>query len=148
MSTATLGSSLGTGGMETKLIAAEIATAAGVMTVICSSRNPRSITEIIAYHTAREYPASFPRSLPTDPNCRLWASKTQVVSRNTQCMRDCTLSATRRHCGFGQQAHGIRRNTRRLLECWSNHVSHAVVSVLGISKIFLRSHVYQWKTSL
>lgn len=103
---------------------------------------------LTAYHTARKYPASFPRSLPTDPNCRLWASKTQVVSRNTQCMRDCTLSATRRHYGFGQQAHGIRRNTRRLLECWSNHVSHAVVSVLGISKIFLRSYVYQRKTSL
>ncbi|CAE6484575.1 unnamed protein product [Rhizoctonia solani] len=40
VSTATLGSSLGTGGMETKLIAAEIATAAGVATVITSSKDP------------------------------------------------------------------------------------------------------------
>ncbi|KAJ3530263.1 hypothetical protein NM688_g7734 [Phlebia brevispora] len=36
VSTKTLGSSLGTGGMETKLIAAEIATAAGVTTIITS----------------------------------------------------------------------------------------------------------------
>ncbi|TEB31435.1 glutamate 5-kinase [Coprinellus micaceus] len=42
VSTATAGSSLGTGGMETKLIAAEIATAAGVTTSICSSRHPEN----------------------------------------------------------------------------------------------------------
>ncbi|KAG8704583.1 hypothetical protein FRC12_013771 [Ceratobasidium sp. 428] len=52
VSTATLGSSLGTGGMETKLIAAEIATAAGVATVITSSKDPTSIFRIIAYNTA------------------------------------------------------------------------------------------------
>ncbi|CAE6434704.1 unnamed protein product [Rhizoctonia solani] len=52
VSTATLGSSLGTGGMETKLIAAEIATAAGVATVITSSKDPTAIFRIIAYNTA------------------------------------------------------------------------------------------------
>ncbi|KAG9126714.1 hypothetical protein FRC07_002257 [Ceratobasidium sp. 392] len=52
VSTATLGSSLGTGGMETKLIAAEIATAAGVATVITSSKDPTSIFRIIAYNSA------------------------------------------------------------------------------------------------
>ena len=50
VSTATLGSSLGTGGMETKLIAAEIATAAGVTTIITSSRNPTSLFTILEYH--------------------------------------------------------------------------------------------------
>ncbi|KAH8995809.1 glutamate 5-kinase [Lactarius hatsudake] len=50
VSTATLGSSLGTGGMETKLIAAEIATAAGVTTIITSSRNPPSLFAILEYH--------------------------------------------------------------------------------------------------
>jgi glutamate 5-kinase len=50
VSTNTLGSSLGTGGMETKLIAAEIATAAGVATVITSSRRPQVVCEIVEQH--------------------------------------------------------------------------------------------------
>jgi glutamate 5-kinase len=49
VSTTTLGSSLGTGGMETKLIAAEIATAAGVTTIITSSKDPSCIFRIIEY---------------------------------------------------------------------------------------------------
>jgi glutamate 5-kinase len=48
VSTATLGSSLGTGGMETKLIAAELATGAGVATVITNSAHPSNILSIIA----------------------------------------------------------------------------------------------------
>ncbi|KAF8162756.1 glutamate 5-kinase [Crassisporium funariophilum] len=54
VSTTTLGSSLGTGGMETKLIAAEIATAAGVTTIITSSKDPGCIFRIIKYdvHTS------------------------------------------------------------------------------------------------
>ncbi|KAI0781493.1 glutamate 5-kinase [Trametes elegans] len=52
VSTKTLGSNLGTGGMETKLIAAEIATAAGVTTVITSSKDPKNIFQIIEYNTA------------------------------------------------------------------------------------------------
>jgi glutamate 5-kinase len=52
VSTATLGSNLGTGGMETKLIAAEIATAAGVSTIITSSRHPASLFAILEYHDA------------------------------------------------------------------------------------------------
>ncbi|KAF8626226.1 hypothetical protein AX15_004913 [Amanita polypyramis BW_CC] len=50
VSTTTLGSNLGTGGMETKLIAAEIATAAGVTTIITSSRHPENISSIIEYY--------------------------------------------------------------------------------------------------
>jgi glutamate 5-kinase len=37
--------------METKLIAAEIATSAGVATVITSSKNPENVFRIIEYHT-------------------------------------------------------------------------------------------------
>ncbi|KAL4065153.1 Aspartate/glutamate/uridylate kinase [Scleroderma citrinum] len=51
VSISTLGSSLGTGGMETKLIAAEIATGAGVTTVITSSKMPSIIIDIINYYT-------------------------------------------------------------------------------------------------
>ena len=56
VSTATLGSSLGTGGMETKLIAAEIATEAGVNTIIASSKNPENILSIIEYHATISIP--------------------------------------------------------------------------------------------
>ena len=38
--------------METKLIAADIATAAGVTTIITSSKAPSSILDIIGYHSA------------------------------------------------------------------------------------------------
>ncbi|KAG0346402.1 hypothetical protein BG004_001812 [Podila humilis] len=48
VSVATAGSSLGTGGMVTKLIAAELATAAGVTTVISRGSNPQRIFQIIS----------------------------------------------------------------------------------------------------
>ncbi|KAK4686741.1 glutamate 5-kinase, partial [Tremellales sp. Uapishka_1] len=47
VSTSTLGSSLGTGGMATKLIAAELATAAGVTTVVMDSGKVEDIFGII-----------------------------------------------------------------------------------------------------
>ncbi|SCV69121.1 BQ2448_2141 [Microbotryum intermedium] len=50
VSTATLGSSLGTGGMETKLIAAELATGAGCATVITLGSAPHRIVEIVQGH--------------------------------------------------------------------------------------------------
>ena len=66
VSTTTLGSSLGTGGMETKLIAAEIATAAGVTTIITSSKRPENIFSIIEYH-ARYSPMARPLSASMAP---------------------------------------------------------------------------------
>ncbi|CAK9780513.1 putative glutamate 5-kinase [Cutaneotrichosporon oleaginosum] len=48
VSTSTLGTSLGTGGMSTKIIAAELATAAGVTTVIMNSTKVDDIFGIIA----------------------------------------------------------------------------------------------------
>jgi glutamate 5-kinase len=50
--TLTQGSDLGTGGMATKITAAELATRAGVEVVICSSNNPEIIKEIILYDNA------------------------------------------------------------------------------------------------
>lgn len=48
VSTATLGSSLGTGGMETKIIAAELATGAGVATIITHGMHPSNILGIVS----------------------------------------------------------------------------------------------------
>jgi len=67
VSTATLGSSLGTGGMETKLIAAEIATAAGVSTIITSSRTPASLFAILEYHGGASSPCSHGTNPATRP---------------------------------------------------------------------------------
>ncbi|TIA72737.1 hypothetical protein E3P92_01008 [Wallemia ichthyophaga] len=47
VSTSTMGTSLGTGGMETKIIAAELATAAGVTTVVSHGAHPERIFDII-----------------------------------------------------------------------------------------------------
>ncbi|CAO3678813.1 unnamed protein product [Rhizopus stolonifer] len=47
VSVASMGSSLGTGGMATKLVAAELATAAGVPTVISNGSKPSNILKII-----------------------------------------------------------------------------------------------------
>lgn len=47
--TSSAGSSLGTGGMSTKLVAARLATSAGVTTVITRSSNPGNIVGILDY---------------------------------------------------------------------------------------------------
>ncbi|KAF8915203.1 Aspartate/glutamate/uridylate kinase [Mucidula mucida] len=65
VSTTTLGSSLGTGGMETKIIAAEIATGAGVTTIVTSSKCPQDIFGIIEYHNSQR--ASSNPGTPAEP---------------------------------------------------------------------------------
>ncbi len=67
VSTTTLGSSLGTGGMETKLIAAEVATAAGVTTIITSSKHPENIFSIIEYHQHNSPKIYSAPSTPQEP---------------------------------------------------------------------------------
>ncbi|KAG7713106.1 hypothetical protein KL949_002545 [Ogataea haglerorum] len=49
VNTKSSGSSIGTGGMETKLIAADLATNAGVTTVICNSQRPHDMIRIANY---------------------------------------------------------------------------------------------------
>ncbi|GAA5932934.1 glutamate 5-kinase [Sporobolomyces koalae] len=51
VSTSTLGTSLGTGGMETKLIAAELATAVGCHTVITIGNQPNKLIDIVKQHS-------------------------------------------------------------------------------------------------
>ncbi|ODV87992.1 hypothetical protein CANARDRAFT_55138 [[Candida] arabinofermentans NRRL YB-2248] len=49
VNTKSTGSSVGTGGMETKLIAADLATNAGVTTIICNSTRPGDMLDIVNY---------------------------------------------------------------------------------------------------
>lgn len=51
--------------METKLIAAEIATAAGVATVITSSKDPKNVLKIIQYNNALRSGSSSPLNVPS-----------------------------------------------------------------------------------
>lgn len=55
--TSSAGSSLGTGGMGTKIVAARLATAAGVTTVITRSSKPGNIASIVRYAEAQKVAA-------------------------------------------------------------------------------------------
>ena len=61
------GSSLGTGGMSTKIVAARLATSAGVTTVITRSSKPGNIIEILDYVQASKQAISLASSFSTDP---------------------------------------------------------------------------------
>lgn len=61
------GSSLGTGGMSTKIVAARLATSAGVTTVITRSSKPGNIVDILEYVQATKQTASLSTSFSTDP---------------------------------------------------------------------------------
>ncbi|PCH38637.1 glutamate 5-kinase [Wolfiporia cocos MD-104 SS10] len=80
VSTSTLGSSLGTGGMETKLIAAEIAMAAGVTTVITSSKDPKNIFKIIEYNNALRSGSTTPLEPQSGRSSPVTASSSIAVS--------------------------------------------------------------------
>ncbi len=63
----TAGSNLGTGGMSTKIVAARLATSAGVTTVITRSSNPGNITNIVNYIQLTKHQTSQSPSLPPTP---------------------------------------------------------------------------------
>ncbi|KAI3627897.1 glutamate 5-kinase [Malassezia furfur] len=63
----TLGSSFGTGGMQTKLIAAELATAAGVATVILNGEHPENILRIVQRGVPKSVNDGAHASTPDEP---------------------------------------------------------------------------------
>ncbi|KAF1987504.1 putative glutamate 5-kinase [Aulographum hederae CBS 113979] len=65
--TSSAGSSLGTGGMSTKIVAARLATSAGVMTVITKSSKPGNIRSIVRYVEASKVTISSSLVSPTPP---------------------------------------------------------------------------------
>ena len=60
------GSSLGTGGMSTKIVAARLATSAGVTTVITRSSNPGNIVNIVNYVQAKKTAAHVHSETPSN----------------------------------------------------------------------------------
>jgi len=132
VSTTTLGSSLGTGGMETKLIAAEIATAAGVTTIIASSKDPKNIFKIIEYNNALKSGTSTPaesqsgRSSPIPPLVAPIPTSIPGPSSNsfTQASQFNGLSRPR-HTVFKPSSMPLRD-----LKSWTSHTLHPSGSVI------------------
>ncbi|KAK7746154.1 Glutamate 5-kinase [Diatrype stigma] len=65
------GSSLGTGGMSTKIVAAQLATAAGVTTVITRSSNPGNVLKIVRYLQAKKAVSTAAIPTPTATSAAL-----------------------------------------------------------------------------
>ncbi|KAJ2904604.1 glutamate 5-kinase [Zalerion maritima] len=72
------GSSLGTGGMSTKIVAARLATSAGVTTVITKSSTPGNIIQIVRYCQSLKTPPSS-RAASTVGDC---ADSDEALSRS------------------------------------------------------------------
>jgi glutamate 5-kinase len=100
------GSSLGTGGMSTKIVAARLATSAGVTTVITRSSNPGNIVKIVKHIQASRSPAS----LATQANAedQGGASTTEdPMSASTASLADLTVSIPL-HTRFLPSPHPVR----------------------------------------
>lgn len=85
----TSGSSLGTGGMGTKIVAARLATSAGVTTIITKSSKPENVHEILSYleksengGAAREEDLEDQVSSSTPLHTRFLPSSTPIHSRS------------------------------------------------------------------
>ncbi|KAI9734300.1 MAG: hypothetical protein M1834_002404 [Cirrosporium novae-zelandiae] len=84
------GSALGTGGMSTKIVAARLATSAGVTTVITRSSNPGNIVNIVNYlqETKNHTPTS------ENGSCTPGTPSTSAIPSTAADLSSLTLSAT------------------------------------------------------
>ncbi|KAJ2666806.1 Glutamate 5-kinase [Coemansia sp. RSA 1199] len=71
------GSAVGTGGMATKLIAAELATAAGVTTVITRGSTPQKVVDIIEHFSNPDLPAD--AAVPASALCTRFVAKSRPM---------------------------------------------------------------------
>ncbi|KZT74026.1 glutamate 5-kinase [Daedalea quercina L-15889] len=130
VSTSTLGSSLGTGGMETKLIAADIATAAGVTTIITSSKDPESIFKIIEYNNALRSGSSTPARSQSGRSSPI-SSLPTVQALPTSDSR--TPSGSDVSVGLVRPPHTVFKSSPaplRDLKSWTSHTLHPSGSVI------------------
>lgn len=144
VSTTTLGSSLGTGGMETKLIAAEIATAAGVATVITSSKDPKNILKIIQYNSPLRSGTSTPLlDAPSGRSSPSLSSDSTPLSSSTAVtptLPSFASSSNGTNTPSTPQAGGAPRPPHTLfqpslapmrdLKAWTSHTLHPAGSVV------------------
>lgn len=83
------GSALGTGGMSTKIVAARLATSAGVTTVITRASNPGNISRIVQHIQASKPPAP----LPTQANGGVDGHTDEPVAPSTASLQGLSLTA-------------------------------------------------------
>ncbi|KAF8898255.1 glutamate 5-kinase [Gymnopilus junonius] len=133
VSTTTLGSSLGTGGMETKLIASEISTAAGVTTVITSSKNPPSIFDIIEYdmYQSGKMPLNGSSSSPHTPPFR---PPHTLFKASPEPMRD--LKAWTSHTLNPSGSIVINTNAHHVLSKKESNGQLLAAGVIGVIGVF------------
>ncbi|MCJ1227616.1 hypothetical protein MMC12_004272 [Toensbergia leucococca] len=112
----TAGSSLGTGGMSTKIVAARLATSAGVTTVIARSSNPGNIVNIIKHAQAFKHPQSESPNLPPTP-----AEDQQPLSRSISSLYLDTPPKPPLHTRFLPDPHPIRDRSFWLLHGLAPH---------------------------
>ncbi|KAI1791520.1 glutamate 5-kinase [Ganoderma leucocontextum] len=144
VSTTTLGSNLGTGGMETKLIAAEIAMAAGVTTVITSSKDPKNIFKIIEYNAQFKSGANTPltglQSGRSSPEPHLLSPTPTPIAASTSSSESITPSASTANIPTGVTATSLARPPHtafvpsaiplRDLKSWTSHTLFPSGSVI------------------
>ncbi|KAM3081145.1 Glutamate 5-kinase [Clarireedia jacksonii] len=84
------GSSLGTGGMSTKIVAARLATSAGVTTVITRSSNPGNIANIVRYLQSLKAASSGNKLInPTSPS-----NATESLTRSSSALSITATAST------------------------------------------------------
>ena len=111
----TTGSSLGTGGMYTKIVAARLATSAGVMTIITRSSKPGQIVNIVNYVQALKQTNSNSPSLPLTP------STEESLSRSTSYLTLNSIARPPLHTRFLPDPHPIRDRSFWLLHGLAPH---------------------------
>ena len=128
------GSSLGTGGMSTKLVAARLATSAGVTTVITRSSKPGNVIDIVRHVQTLKSVASEPPSRPATPlgdDCR----PSPMSSLNSEPCHNIPL-----HTRFLPDPHPIRDRRFWLLHGLAPHgaiyidegAQHALLNKAGL----------------
>ncbi|KUI59354.1 Glutamate 5-kinase [Cytospora mali] len=100
------GSALGTGGMSTKIVAARLATSAGVTTVITRASNPGNISKIVEHIQASKSPAS----LLTQANGGDSHAAEDALAQSTEALQslDLTRQKVPLHTRFLPSQHPIR----------------------------------------
>lgn len=111
----TPGSALGTGGMSTKIVAARLATSAGVTTIISRSSNPGNIAKIVRHDLATRqahFGSPYAPSTPTEDS---------PLTRSVSSLQIENLSKPPLHTRFLPDPHPIRDRSFWLLHGLAPH---------------------------
>lgn len=113
----TAGSSLGTGGMSTKIVAARLATSAGVTTVITRSSNPGNIVKIVKHIQASRSPPSLVTKANQTASSSVAEAAAAVANRDRTAQHTAeqeTSQACTSHAGLPPATDKIPLHTRFL----------------------------------